>query len=132
MNTITASSFADMADVARYQHAKAMGWSDARAFKVGDNGIGFTGHLCATETENCCALPWEIWMGKWGDKAHAAGRGVSVTYNGKTVHGRMWDTMPHLAQITNGAGIDLNPGFAKAFGVKPPFMLHGVTWEWID
>jgi hypothetical protein len=40
--------------------------------------------------------------------------------------------MPHRAHITNGAGIDLNPGFAKAFGVKPPFMLHGVEWDWAE
>lgn len=38
--------------------------------------------------------------------------------------------MPHKADIRNGAGIDLNPGFAKAFGVQAPFMLAGVTWDW--
>jgi hypothetical protein len=38
--------------------------------------------------------------------------------------------MPAKGKITNGAGIDLNPGFAKAFGVVPPFMLNGVKWEW--
>jgi hypothetical protein len=38
--------------------------------------------------------------------------------------------MPYRANIKNGAGIDLNPGFANAFGVTPPFMLHGVEWEW--
>jgi hypothetical protein len=50
---------------------------------------------------------------------------------GKTVIGELRDTMPHKADISNGAGIDLNPGFAKAFGVRPPFMLRGVKWEWV-
>jgi len=35
------------------------------------------------------------------------------------------------ANIKNGAGIDLNPGFAKAFNVTPPFMLKNVQWEWV-
>jgi hypothetical protein len=33
--------------------------------------------------------------------------------------------MPHLANVKNGAGSDLNPGFAKAFGLKQPFMIEG-------
>jgi hypothetical protein len=59
-------------------------------------------------------------------------RRVAVTYKGKTVIGELRDTMPHRRNITNGAGIDLNPGFAKAFGIRPPFMLHDVRWEWAD
>jgi hypothetical protein len=54
-----------------------------------------------------------------------------VTYKGKTVVGELQDTMPAKAHITNGAGIDLNPGIAKDFGVKPPFMLRNVEWEWV-
>jgi hypothetical protein len=38
--------------------------------------------------------------------------------------------MPKKQNIKNGAGIDLNPGFAKAFGVTPPFMLKNVQWDW--
>jgi hypothetical protein len=38
--------------------------------------------------------------------------------------------MPHKGHITNGAGIDLNPGFAKAFGLTPPFLVPGVQWDW--
>jgi hypothetical protein len=38
--------------------------------------------------------------------------------------------LPHRANIENGAGIDLNPGFAKAFGLHPPFLIPGVRWEW--
>ena len=50
---------------------------------------------------------------------------MAVTFLGRTVIGELRDTMPHKANIKNGAGIDLNPGFAKAFGVRPPFMLRG-------
>jgi len=39
-------------------------------------------------------------------------------------------TRPHRANIKNGAGIDLNPGFAKAFGLTPPFKIAGVQWDW--
>ena len=53
-----------------------------------------------------------------------------VTYKDKSVVGELGDTMPHKANIKNGAGIDLNPAFAKALGQKPPFMLQGVQWEW--
>ena len=78
------------------------------------------------------ALPPEDWEAQWGPGNAARGKKVAVTYKGKTVIGELRDTMPHEAHITNGAGIDLNPGFAKAFGVKPPFMLHDVHWEWAE
>jgi hypothetical protein len=65
------------------------------------------------------------------DAAIARGQKVSVTYKGQTVVGKLRDTMPHRANITNGAGIDLNPGFAKAFGVTAPFMLQEVEWNWV-
>jgi hypothetical protein len=55
---------------------------------------------------------------------------VAVTFKGKTVIGELRDTMPRKAHIKNGAGIDLNPGFAKAFGLTPPFLVAGVRWEW--
>ncbi len=47
---------------------------------------------------------------------------------GKTVIGEVRDTMPHKAKIKNGAGIDLNPGFAKAFGLRPQFLPPGFKW----
>jgi hypothetical protein len=130
MPTVKASSFADLADLAAYQHAKALGWSDARAFKVGDNGIGAWGDLTARDDVAMCALPPEDWLAKWDSAAAARGQKVSVTYKGQTVIGGLRDTMPHKANITNGAGIDLNPGFAKAFNVTPPFLLDDVEWDW--
>ena len=128
MPIVKASSFADPADIAAYRKAKAEGKSEQQALKLGDNGIGYWGDDTTSETTPMCALPRDIWEEKWGGAAR--GKKVSVTYAGKTVIGELRDTMPHLVNIKNGAGIDLNPGFAKAFGIKQPFMLDGVVWEW--
>jgi hypothetical protein len=132
MPIVTASSFADPQDVAAYKKAIAQGKSEQQALKVGDNGIGVWGDNTAGDDIPMCALPPEDWKAKWGTGQKARGKKVAVTYKGKTVIGELRDTMPAKANITNGAGIDLNPGFAKAFGVPPPFMLKNVKWEWVD
>jgi len=132
MPIVTASSFADPADVAAFKKAIAQGKTEKEAFKVGDNGIGKWGDFTATEDVPMCALPPEDWQAKWGAGSKARGKKVAVTYKGKTVVGELRDTMPKKSKITNGAGIDLNPGFAKAFGVPPPFMLKNVKWEWAE
>lgn len=121
-----ASSFADPADVLAFRQCKAKGLSDQECFKHGDNGIGAWGHNCAQDHDPMAALPREIWRGA----GKTGGAKLIVTYKGISIRGILGDTMPSLAHITNGAGIDLNPAFAKAFGVHPPFMLDGVTWEW--
>ena len=126
MPTVTASSFADPLDVHAFRACKARGHSDEECFKVGDNGIGAWGHDCAQEIEPMAALPREVWRGA----GKRGGARLSVTHNGITVHGILGDTMPSLAHITNGAGIDLNPAFAKALGLQPPFLVHNVTWDW--
>lgn len=132
MPVVKASSFADPKDVAAYKKAIAQGKTPAEARKVGDNGIGKWGDETAREDNPMCALPPEDWLAKWGSDSNARGKKVAVTYNGKTVIGELRDTMPHKHHIKNGAGIDLNPGFAKAFGVAPPFLLPGVKWEWVS
>lgn len=126
---INASSFADPKDVAAFLRCKAQGLSDQECFEVGDNGIGFTGLNCADDNVPMCALPPEEWGLKYGTKNNAAGKPVDVTHKGKTVRGILGDTMPAIKNITNDARIDLNPGFAKAFGLKPPFMIRA-TWRW--
>jgi len=131
MPIVTASSFADPSDVAAYRKAIAEGKSEEDARKLGDNGIGKWGDDTTSEDVPMCALPPEDWQAKWGTENDARGKRVSVTYNGETVIGELRDTMPKKAHIKNGAGIDLNPGFAKAFGIKQPFMLKGVNWEWL-
>ena len=140
MKDIVASSFADPADVVAFQkwyavyrnHGMSEGASTKAALAKGDNGVGFTGISCATDKQCLCALPPEDWKLKWGTKAKAGGKAVAVTYKGKTVLGRLGDTMPAKKNRLNDASIDLNPGFAKAFGVKPPFMLEEVSWDWAE
>lgn len=131
MPKVIASSFADPKDVAAYNCAIAQGKTENEAMKVGDNGIGKWGDNTARDDVPMCALPPEDWLAKWGSGLKARGQKAKVTYNGKTVLGELRDTMPHKANIKNGAGIDLNPGFAKAFGMVQPFMIH-VEWEWAD
>jgi hypothetical protein len=138
MKNVIASSFADPKDIAAFKkwykvyrdHGMSEEEATKAAFAKGDNGVGFTGIFCATEKECLCALPPEEWKAKWGSKAKAGGKGVIVTYNGKEVSGRLGDTMPPKGKRLNDALIDLNPGFAKAFGETPPFMLKGVSWRW--
>jgi len=132
MPTVIASSFADPNDVAAYKRAIAQGKTEAEALKVGDNGIGKWGDVTARDDVPMCALPPEDWLAKWGNEHNARGKKVAVTYRGKTVIGELRDTMPHRANIRNGAGIDLNPGFGKEFGLHPPFMVPGVKWEWVS
>lgn len=148
-HTVKASSFADPADLAAFRRCKKAGGSDKYCFGIGDNCVGFS--ALPVETDDtwvpveddgdnriftgdpavpCCALPPEVWQPKWGSAKNAAGKRVVIRWNGKEAFGILGDTMPHLCNIKNGAGIDLNPGFAKLLGVKPPFMLHGVQWRW--
>lgn len=129
-HVVNASSFADPQDVAAFRKCKAQGGTDQACFAVGDNGIGFRGMDCTDDSKAICALPPEDWRLRWGDAQTANGKPVIVTWNGITVEGVMGDTMPSKLHITNGAGIDLNMGFAKAFDVWPPFMLKNVTWKW--
>lgn len=145
-----ASSFADPQDIAAFNECKKHGNLDSFCFSKGDNGIGFSAMPvkddntwiplendkdnrinCATDDIPICALPPEVWQSRWGTVSNAAGKYVRVTYKSKTVIGILGDTMPHISNRANTAGIDLNPGFGKAFGVKPPFMLDHVSWEWV-
>lgn len=130
MPQVNASSFADPADLKAYRKAIADGKSQKEALAAGDNGIGKWGDDTTSEDLPACALPPEDWQPRWGKKASR--KLVAVTYKGKRVVGELRDTMPRRANIRNGAGIDLNPGFAKAFGAKPPFMLNGVEWQWVE
>lgn len=124
---VKASSFADLKDVEAFKKCKKQGKTDNQCFKVGDNGIGYWGHNTAQETLPMCALPREI----WSKAGKSGGSKVEVRYKGKTASGILADTMPSLANIKNGAGIDLNPAFAKAFGLKPPFLVSDVEWRWV-
>lgn len=125
---VKASSFADPADVAAFRRCKASGGTDQECFRVGDNGIGAWGDDCTTDVP-MCALPVEDWLEGWGSKAQAHLRPVEVECNGKVIRCLLGDTMPHRANIHNGAGIDLSPAACKALGLTPPIMV-AARWRW--
>lgn len=126
-----ASFFAGPQDIAGFRRCKSAGGSDVHCFAEGDNGIGAWGLDCTTHVRPMAALPREVWR----DAGKQGGARLSVTFNGRTVEGVLGDTMPALANIRNGACIDLNPAYAVAFGVKPSEMnehtLENVSWDWI-
>ena len=129
---VTASSFADPADLAAYRQAIARGKTRAQALRVGDDGIGKWGDQTVTERVAMCALPPEDWQARWGSGRRARGKRLIVTFQEKQIVCELRDTMPSKRNITNGAGIDLNPGAGKAFGRRPPFMLRNVSWQWAE
>lgn len=57
MPTVTASSFADPADVAAYKAAIKAGKTEKEALALGDNGIGYWGDDTTSEAQPMCALP---------------------------------------------------------------------------
>lgn len=130
-HAVIASSFADLADVQAFQRCKLDGHSDAHCFRYGDNGVGCWGDFTATEKTAMCALPPEDWLERWGSKEAARGKRVLVIYQATAVIGELRDTMPHKRAITNGCGIDLNPGFAVRLGLTPPFKVP-VVWAWAE
>ena len=122
-----AHRFADPADVRAFKKCKERGGTDQECFKVGDNAIGAWGDSTAEGTGPSVALPPEDWqyLGK-----NARGTKVEVRYADKTVVALLKDTMPHKANIHNGAGIDMNPDTCRALGLEPPVMTK-VSWRWV-
>jgi len=124
---VLASTFADPGDVAAFRKAKAEGMSDEEAFKVGDNGIGKWGDDTTADVP-MCALPPEDWE-PFADTARGKLVIIERQENRTEVTAQLRDTMPHRANITNGAGIDLNPAACRALGIVPPALVH-VSWRW--
>lgn len=124
--SVNASSFADPADVAAFHLCKAAGGTDVYCFGKGDNGVGKWGDDCSQGSGPACALPPEDWA-QFG--AAARKKAVRVRILGREVVCELRDTMPHRANITNGAGIDLSPDTVAAFGLKPPLMI-AAEWQW--
>lgn len=125
LHTVKTSSFADPADVRAFKSCKAKGGSDQTCFKTGDNGIGKWGHFTAQELEPMVALPREVWR----EAGKIGGAKVIVMYHGRNLNAILGDTMPSIANIKNGAGMDTNPAVAKFFGLKPPYMVE-MSWRW--
>ena len=124
---VKASSFADPADVRAYNKCKLNGGTDNQCFKVGDNGVGVWDDSTVEGTGPSVALPPEDWE-PFG-KVTARFKKVQVRYGDKTVVALLKDTMPHKANIKNGAGIDMNPDTCRALGLEPP-VLTKVSWRW--
>ena len=121
------TSFADPADIAAFKRCKANGMSDQEAFKYGDNGVGKWGDSCAEGSGAACALPPEDWM-PLGAAAHNAK--VLVHHGNIGVICRLRDTMPHRANVKNGAIIDLSPDACKQLGIQIPAEAQ-ITWQFI-
>lgn len=123
---VKASSFADLADVLAFKKCVARGHTENYCFGEGDNGIGKWGKKTAQEVIPMVALPREIWR----DAGKTGGAKVIVGYKDfPPLEAFLEDTMPSLANVKNGAGMDTNPAVAKAFGLKPPYMVP-MTWAW--
>jgi hypothetical protein len=127
-NSCLASSFADPADIAAFKACKRKGNSDNYCFKYGDNGIGKWGDETTEGTGASVALPPETMEETWGSVDDARSKNIRIQGNGKTITAKVRDTMPYRKNITNGAGIDLNPDALKGLGLVAP-VLARVTWE---
>lgn len=121
-----ATSFADPADISAFRACKAEGKTDEQCFAVGDNGIGKWGDATGPGTGPGCALPPEDWE-QFGSSAR--GKLVIVTGNDRSVTVKLVDTMPHKANIHNGAIIDLTTDTVRALGWEPP-LKETVSWRW--
>lgn len=122
--TVTASSFADLADVRAFKRCKAQGKTDQQCFKVGDNGIGQFGKITAQEDTAMVAVHRDDMIARWGTVLAAAHRPVTVTIGGKTINATVED------RIGVKGRIDLNPAAAKQLGLTPPFLVPGCVWNW--
>lgn len=127
---VIASSFADPLDITAFRRCKEQGRTDKECFRLGDNGIGWWDDDTSEGSGPSCALPPEDMEGRWGSVNAAAHKNVLVQINGALVTCVLKDRMPHRANITNGAGIDLNPDALAAVGLQPPIMLPAV-WSWV-
>ena len=121
---VTASSFADPADVKAFDRCKAQGKTDQECFKVGDNGIGQFGKLTAQTDTPMVAVHKDDMIARWGSVMGAAHRPVTVTISGKTIQATVED------RIGVKGRIDLNPAAAKQLGLTPPFLVKNCVWNW--
>lgn len=122
--SVTASSFADPADITAFKKCKATGKTDKQCFVVGDNGIGQFGKITAQEHTPMVAIHADVMIAKWGSINGAAHRAVIVKFKGKSIIATVEDRMSAKGRI------DLNPAAARLLRLKPPFLVP-VTWGWV-
>ncbi len=131
MHLVKFSDFASLADLASFKAAKKKGWSDKRAFGVGDNGIGCWGDNTAQDKVPMCALPPEDIKARFGSEKKGRGSKVKVTVNNVTITCELRDIMPHKPYRKNGCDLDLNPAALRLFSLRSP-TTGTATWEWVD
>lgn len=127
-HVVMASSFADPADYRAWQKCKAEGNSDHQCFAIGDNCIGYWGDFTGEGSPAYVALPPEVMIETWGSIANAKHKHITVSYEGRSVDAQVGDTMPHIANIKNGARLDMNPATCAGLGLIPPVMAQ-VSWQ---
>ena len=131
IHAVKATSFADPRDIRSFRRCKERGGSDQDCFKVGDNGIGLWGDDCSAGSGPSCALPPDDMIERWGSiKAAKHKRVIVAIYDAHCIC-TLKDRMPWRKNITNHAGIDLNPDACKALGLDPP-VFESVSWSWVD
>jgi hypothetical protein len=131
IRSVKASSFADPVDVRAFKRCKERGGSDNDCFKVGDNGIGAWGDDTSEGSGPSVAIPPEHLDEQFGNWRAAHLKKLEVTRNDKSVIALIKDRMPHIANIHNGARLDMNPDTCEALGLKPPVMTE-VSYRFID
>lgn len=114
---VTATSFADPADIEAFHHAKNQGMTDREAFRFGDNGIGFWGDVTRKGSGASCALPPSLMIKFFGSLAKARNRTIRVTIsNVVTADCVVKDIMPKY----RFDAIDLNPDACADLALRPP------------
>ena len=129
MPTVKFSDFASLADLSAFRLAKAKGYSDKRAFAIGDNGLGCWGDVTATDKVPMCALTPEAIAAKFGSEHKGRGALVKVTVGKVTTTCQLRDIMPHAPYRHNGCELDLNPAALRLLALKSPITGTAI-WDW--
>lgn len=116
MQRVTATSFADPADLRAFNRVFKQTGSTEKALEAGDNGIGGWGYSTVTGTGPCCAL-------SAATEGFLRGRMVRVFYGEKHCDCDVRDYGPH-------GRIDLNPDACAELGLVPPVEVL-VDWIWL-
>ena len=128
MKTGLATSFATPSDFQAYALAKAQGKSEKEALAIGDNCIGCYGDK-TNGSQAYCAIPPEHMIQYWGSVAAAKHQRVLVSCGKRSCVALIGDVMPHLANIRNGAIIDMNPALCRGLGLPCENVLVTVSWS---
>ena len=128
MKTGLATSFATPSDFQAYALAKAQGKSENEALAIGDNCIGCWGDK-TNGSQAYCAIPPEHMIQVFGSFSAAKHQRVLVSCGKRSCVALIGDVMPHLANIKNGAIIDMNPALCRGLGLPCENVSVTVSWS---